>query len=341
MKLIYVEEIYLKEIMKEIDNPKFLEENKLVILSSYPYTSCTNIEVYEQIKNIPIESDVMFLSLGNLAHLISKKKGIEILNYGLGFQEEDLLKFPLVYYQEKENKKVDAISFHYQEFRKSPYFSIDRLNNYLNKNGIKNKELLKFQKIDFGPEEKENVKVKDDTPRKVMFVYAERVFYSGYNGEDFENIEGTVKEYLEDGNILVLLTYTGNHYGYPFSIDIANILDTKNYEEQYRKMLDFFRSLDLFRDQVSNFKIEYTGINFMGDSYPFGFSYRYNNRDQELNYFTEIYLDYMKEKGYNISDVYWLERPFDKKDSENVHWLDFDVLNQATFNRIVKSKVLG
>lgn len=41
----------------------------------------------------------------------------------------------------------------------------------------------------------------------------------------------------------------------------------------------------------------------MVDSYPFGFSYRYD-RDSELNHFTETYLDYMKEKGYNISDVY-------------------------------------
>lgn len=78
-------------------------------------------------------------------------------------------------------------------------------------------------------------------------------------------------------------------------------------------MFSFFHGLNLLPDQVSNFKVDFTGLNYMEESYPFGFSF-----ERYLQFFG-IYLNYIKEKGYSISDVYWLTQPCDSKDIENKH----------------------
>ncbi len=154
---------------------------------------------------------------------------------------------------------------------------------------------------------------------------------------DIEKIEDTLKIYLEEGNFLVLLTFTGNHYGFPFSIDIGDILDTKNYANEYRRLINFFRMLNIEENQVSNFKTSYTGINFREGCYNFGYSY--NN----MNEFFEIWVEYIKNKGYNIDERYFIGNFIHNlkriRKIPNQYLLDHASTTDE-FNRIVKEKVL-
>lgn len=341
MKIIYIEDTItcMNRILEEIDCQNFFEENKLVLLSRYPYVVqpyCTHshLDVYQKLKSYSENGSIMHIALGNLSYILYGNE-IKIQNHGPGFHEQDLVDFPIRYYQERENQSVDSISFHYSTSYSSPYFNIDKLNNYLKRIGVKNSKLLDFQNIDLVY--KEENRIIDTKPRKVIFVSAEEIFY-GFNA-DVGNIENIVKEYLNNGNFLVLLTYTGNHYGYPFSTDVANILDTSSHINEYRQLLNFFRSLDISDDQVSNFKVTYTGLNFRGNSYNFGFSF------DNINQFFEIYLNYLKNKGYNIEKVYLLDRCKNSHISQMVESLTdsyiIDYLSsQGEFNKVVKEKII-
>lgn len=329
MKIVYIEETSFEQIVDEINWQDFLKENKLVILSKIPYASdpiCSRI--YEKIQKKDLKGDIMYIALGNLAYILNKER-IQILNYGPGFYEKDFIDFPIRYYQNKENKMVDSISFYYHHFFSSPTFSIERLNHTLNEIGIRNKELIEFVDINF-IQNKEK-KIIDPKQRKMIFIPSYEVFL------DIEKIEDTLKIYLEEGNFLVLLTFTGNHYGFPFSIDIGDILDTKNYANEYRRLINFFRMLNIEENQVSNFKTSYTGINFRGGCYNFGYSY--NN----MNEFFEIWVEYIKNKGYNIDEIYFIGNFIHNlkriREIPNQYLLDH-ASTADEFNRIVKEKVL-
>lgn len=334
MKIIYINNTIkcIDKLRKEIDCKSFLEENKLVLLSKYPYINYpNNIQLN---KYFDVSRNIMHIALGNLAY-IWNGSGMQIQNYGPTFCEQDLIDFPLKYYQEIENRKVDAISFYYSPLYLCPHFSIDRLNNYLNELGIPNNDSLEFQNIDFNYSG--NSQIIDSKPRKVIFISAEKILYGA--NIDMKNIEEVLKKYLNDGNFLVLLSHTGSHQGYPFSINIADISDTISHVDEYREMLNFFNNLDIADDQVSNFKLSYVGINFRGECYNFGFSW------SNIVQFFEIYLDYIKRKGYNIGEVHILDH---SKNSHVVQSIDIEkspyivdlVPTQEDFKQYLKKRIL-
>ncbi len=348
MQIMYVEDklSYLKQILNEVDCSNFFDENKLILLSKHPYVidnhnmMCKiSPQIGEELKHCNINQNIMYIASGHLAYTWTDNE-FQILNYGPSFREKDLVDFPIRYYQEKERKWVDSISFHYDSTYLGEHFDMDNLNGYLNEIGSKNNKLynalLDFDRI--APVYNQQDRITDSNQRKVIFVPAEGVLY-GNATIDIKNSKEVLQEYLNAGNFLVLLTYTGNHYGFPFSIDIADVLDTKNYTNMYREMLNFFRSLNIQEDQVSNFKISYTGINYKGGCYNFGFSW--NNVDQ----FFKIYLEYLKIKGYNIAEVYVLDRGKTSYTSQNTRSIRDQynleiVASQEDFNRVVKKKIL-
>lgn len=331
MQLIYIEEGHIEQLIKEIDIQNFLKENKLIILSRLPYfAEPHSSNVYRRIKENCFNSDVMYIALGNLAYVLNHET-VKILNYGPSFCEKDLIEFPIKYYQKKENKKVSAISFYYQNFYSRPHFSFEKLSDYLSGMGIRNKKILEFVDIDFKYNDNIENPIKDSKKRKLIFTPIYDIFF------DIQKIEETLKKYLENGNFLVLLTFTGNHYGFPFSIDNADIADTNNYINEYRKLINFLNTLDMEADQVSNFKTAYTGINYRGKSYNFGYSH--NN----MNEFFEIWITYLKNKGYNIDEIYFMGKFISDikkiKEIKNQYLLD-NILTHEEFNGIVKEKVL-
>lgn len=326
MKLIYIEERNLEQVLNKINLEEFFKENKLIVLSEYPHIALpNNTGIRDKIEKNHLDYDIMYIALGNLAYIINRRN-IKILNYGPSFNENDLIEFPIRYYQQKEGKKVDKVSFYYNHFYPTSHFSFDKLNNYLHEIGIRNKELLEFTDIDF-KYEKEKI-VNDQKERKmVVFPVYPLVF------ELEQETKETLKEYLEAGNFLTLLTYTGSHYGFPFSVDIGDVLDTKNYIEYYRKLISFFNTLNIEDDQVSNFKTTLTGINFKGGCYNFGYSH--DNMDE----FFGIWLKYLEDKGYNINETYLLGCDSMSLESiQNQHLTD--VNTQSEFTQAVKEKVL-
>lgn len=329
MKIVYIEETSFEQLLDEIDPQDFFKENKLIILSKFPHAAIPDCSgIYKNIQQKNLDNNIMYIALGNLAYVLNRKR-VEILNYGPSFNEKDLIEFPIKYYQKKENKKVTSISFYYQHFYNSPHFSIERLNSYLHEIGLSNKELLEYVDIDFR-KSREN-SVIDPQKRKMIFVPHYDIFW------DIERIEETLKMYLEAGNFLTLLTFTGNHYGFPFSVNIGDVLDTKNYENEYQKLIKFFNTLNIEADQVSNFKTSYTGINFRESCYNFGYSH--NN----MNPFFEIWLEYLKSKGYNIDEVYFIGQPtndFNMPKEIKAQYLLDHISTQDEFAKVVKEKIL-
>ena len=343
MKMVYIEDrlSYVEQILNEIDCLNFFKENKLIILSRYPAIDNYNMMyqisplIEKKLKHSNINGSIMYTALGSLAYIWNDNK-FEISNYGPSFSENDFVDFPIKYYQEKEGKKVDSISFYYSPLYTSEYFDMNRLNIYLRKIGSKNNKLynviLNYDEII--PFYNQQDKMIDYNSRKVVFVPTEGILY-GDTSINIKNSEEVLRRYLHDGHFLVLLTYTGAHYGFPFSVDIADVLDTKNHADIYRKMVAFFRSLNIRDDQVSNFKISHIGINSKGGCYNFGFSW------DNIEQFFKIYLDDLTRKGYNITEVYLLDysnKSYTSNNIENIkeqYYLEY-ISSQDDFNRMVK-----
>jgi len=327
MKLVYIEERNFEQVINKINLEEFFKENKLIVLSNYPHVAIPdNTDICRKIEDNHLNYDIMYIALGNLAYILTCKDK-RILNYGPTFNEEDLIEFPIKYYQQKEGKKVESISFYYNHFYPTQHFSFEKLNNRLNKIGISNKQVLEFVDVDFKYDEEK--KISDKKQRKMIAI---PIYFLLFELEN--KTKETLKEYLETGNFLTLLTFTGNHYGYPFSVDIGDVLDTKPYADDYRKLISFFNTLNIEDDQVTNFKTSYTGINFRGGCYNFGYSY-YN-----MNEFFEIWLKYLENKGYNINEEYLLGyKPKDFELAKNQYLMP-DINTQDKFNQTVKEKVL-
>lgn len=192
MKIVYVGESQFENIINAINLDDFFRENKLVILSKYPYAAIPEASgIFRKILENHLNYDIMYIALGNLAYILNEKKQ-EILNYGPGFLEKDLIEFPINYYQQKENKKVSSISFYYQHYCKSKHFSKERLDNYLHEIGINNKKILEYVDINF--EENVEKSMINAKQRKMLLMPHYNIFF------DNEKIKESLKMYLEDGN---------------------------------------------------------------------------------------------------------------------------------------------
>lgn len=314
MKIMYIDESDIIKIKKSLNLEQFLKDNKLIIISNYPYVIDDHFWFKDKL-SILNNNSIMYIALGNLAVSINSK--CEYLNYGPGFNFSDLISFPIQFYQEILKQKVSEILIESSNIKKC-----------LN---INKKDISKFNTADIAT----NVKSKyfDLKKRKLVFVAADGLFY-GMNDE-FDDMKEVTKEYLENGNILCLLSYTGAHNGFPFAVNKNFDNDTDNYRNHYITMLNYFKNMNILDDQVSNFKISHTGLNFKEDSYNFGFNW--NNIEE----FMIIYIDYLKKIGFNLDSIYLLDKAIDSytiTNTKNISDLyNLIIINDSeSYNKVLK-----
>ena len=164
MKVIYIDESLIKELKSKINLEEYLKDNKLVIISRYPYLLDDHF-YFKELLPIVDNDSIMYIALGNLANIINSE--IKYLNYGPGFISSELINFPIKYYQNILNEKVTEISFCYRHQNIDGISKLFELMNNFNLN-TNMKDIVDFKSLNIDINNKR--KYNDNNKRKIIFI---------------------------------------------------------------------------------------------------------------------------------------------------------------------------